>query len=60
VHTAELNYLTSGTLDDPSWSGLVELDGAYSYLPMFAHVSTEYDGADHKPVFVRYSQRLNP
>src|SRR5262249_18842563 len=29
MHTAELSYLASGTLDDPSWSGLVELDAAY-------------------------------
>jgi hypothetical protein len=52
MHTAELNYLTSGTLDDPSWSGLVELDAAYSYLPTFAQVSAEYARADHKPVFL--------
>jgi hypothetical protein len=52
MHTAELNYLTSGTLDDPSWSGLVELDAAYSYLPTFAQVSAEYDRADNKPVFL--------
>jgi hypothetical protein len=52
MHTAELNYLTSGTLDDPSWSGLVELDAAYSYFPTFAQVSTEYDRADYKPVFL--------
>jgi hypothetical protein len=52
MHTAELNFLTSGTLDDPSWNGLVELDAAYSYLPTFAQVSAEYDRADHKPVFL--------
>jgi Protein of unknown function (DUF4038)/Putative collagen-binding domain of a collagenase len=52
MHTAELNYWTSGTLDDPSWRGLVELDAAYSYLPTFAQVSAEYERADHKPVFL--------
>ena len=52
IHTAELNYWTSGTLDDPSWSGLVELDAAYSYLPTFAQVSAEYERGDHKPVFM--------
>jgi hypothetical protein len=52
MQTAELNYLTSGTLDDPSWSGLAELDAAYTYLPTFAQVSAEYDRADHKPVFL--------
>jgi hypothetical protein len=52
MHTAELSYLTSGTLDDPSWSALIELDAAYSYLPTFAQVWAEYDRADHKPVFL--------
>jgi hypothetical protein len=52
IHTTELNYWTSGTLDDPSWSGLVDLDAAYSYLPAFAQVSAEYHRADHKPVFL--------
>jgi hypothetical protein len=52
MHTAELNYRTSSTLDDPSWSGLVELDAAYSYLPTFAQVSTENDRADYIPVFL--------
>jgi uncharacterized protein DUF4038/collagenase-like protein with putative collagen-binding domain len=52
MHTAELNFLTSGTLDDPSWGGLVELDAAYTYLPTFAQVSAEYERADHKPVFL--------
>ena len=52
IHTAELNYWTSGTLDDPSWSGLVELDAAYTYLPTFAQVSAEYERTDHKPVFM--------
>jgi hypothetical protein len=52
MHTAELNYWTSGTLDDPNWGGLIELDAAYTYLPTFAQVSAEYERADHKPVFL--------
>jgi hypothetical protein len=52
MHTAELNYWTSGTLDDPSWGRLIELDAAYTYLPTFAQVSAEYERADHKPVFL--------
>ena len=40
MHTAELSYLTSGTLDDRSWSRLVALDAAYSYLPAFAQALT--------------------
>jgi Protein of unknown function (DUF4038) len=33
VHTVELNYLTSGSLEDESWTPLIELNAAYSYFP---------------------------
>jgi len=31
IHTTELNYLSSGSLDDGRWDHIVDLDGAYSY-----------------------------
>jgi hypothetical protein len=52
IHTVELNYLTSGSLDDPSWAPLVELNAAYTYFPTFAQVLTEYNRPDFKPVFM--------
>jgi len=52
IHTVELDYLTSGSLDDPSWAPLIELDAAYTYFPTYARVLTEYNRADHKPVFL--------
>jgi hypothetical protein len=52
IHTAELNYLTSGTLDDPSWAPLVELDAAYTYFPTYAQVLNEYNRPNFKPVFL--------
>ena len=52
IHTIELNYLTSGSLDDPSWAPLIELDAAYTYYPTYAQVLTEYNRADFKPVFM--------
>ena len=52
IHTAELNYLTSGTLDDPSWAPLVELDAAYTYFPTYAKVLIEYRRPNFKPVFL--------
>lgn len=52
IHTVELNYHTSGSLDDPSWAPLIELDAAYTYFPTYAQVLTEYNRPDFKPVFM--------
>jgi hypothetical protein len=52
LHTVELNFLTSGSLDDPSWQSLVDLSAAYTYFPTYAQILTEYNRADHKPVFL--------
>ena len=52
IHTVELNYRTSGSLDDPSWAPLVELSAAYSYYPTYAQVLTEYNRKNFKPVFM--------
>ena len=63
IHTVELNYLTSGSLDDPSWSPLIELNAAYTYFPTYARVLTEYNRTDFKPVFLveaNYEFEHNP
>ena len=52
LHTVELDYPTSGSLDDPSWAPLIELDAAYTYFPTYAQVLTEYNRSDFKPVFM--------
>jgi hypothetical protein len=52
LHTVELNYLTSGSLDDPSWRPLIDLNAAYTYFPTYAQVLTEYNRPHHKPVFM--------
>jgi hypothetical protein len=52
IHTVELDYLTSGSLDDPSWAPLIELSAAYTYYPTYAQVLTEYNRRDFKPVFM--------
>jgi hypothetical protein len=51
-HTVELNFLSSGSLDDPSWAPLIELNAAYTYYPTYAQVLKEYDRNDFKPVFL--------
>jgi uncharacterized protein DUF4038/collagenase-like protein with putative collagen-binding domain len=52
LHTIELNFLSSGSLDDPTWRNLIELDAAYSYYPTYAQLITEYNRRDPMPVFL--------
>jgi hypothetical protein len=52
IQTAELNYTTSGTLDDPTWAPLIDLNAAYTYFPSYAQVLKEYNRSDPKPVFL--------
>ena len=63
LHTVELNYLTSGSLDDPTWAPLVELNAAYTYFPTYARVLSEYNRPNYKPVFLveaNYEFEHNP
>src|SRR6266851_4324075 len=52
IHTVELNYATSGSLEDKSWAPLIELNAAYTYFPTYAQVLTEYNRSNFKPVFL--------
>ena len=52
IHTVELNYATSGSLEDKSWAPLIELNAAYTYFPTYAQVLTEYNRQNFKPVFM--------
>lgn len=52
LHTVELNYVTSGSLDDPSWAPLIQVDAAYTYYPTYAQVLTEYNRPNFKPVIL--------
>jgi hypothetical protein len=53
IHTVELNYMTSGSFDDPTWAPLVEPNAAYTYFPTCAQVLTEYNRSEFKPIFHR-------
>jgi hypothetical protein len=64
IHTVELSYTSSGSLDDPQWGPLIELDAAYTYFPTYAQVLLEYNRSDFKPVFMveanyEYEQNFN-
>lgn len=52
IHTVALNYYTSGSLDDPTWAPLIDLNAVYTYFPTYARVLTEYNREGHKPVFL--------
>jgi hypothetical protein len=63
LHTVELNFLTSGSLDDPSWAPIVGLSAAYTYYPTYAQVLKEYNRPKFKPVFMveaNYEFEHNP
>jgi hypothetical protein len=52
IHTVELSFLVSSSLDDRRWRGRIELDAAYTYFPTYAEVLKEYSRRDHLPVFM--------
>jgi hypothetical protein len=52
IHTVELNYWKSGSLDDRRWRSMIKLDAAYTYLPTYAQVLQEYNRKNFLPVFM--------
>jgi hypothetical protein len=52
IHTIELNYLTSGSLDDPNWAPIISLNASYTYYPTYAQVLNDYDRPNFDPVFL--------
>jgi len=52
IHTVELDYTVSGSLDDPTWAPLIELNASYTYYPTYAQVLTDYDRPNALPTFM--------
>ena len=52
IHTVELDYPTSGSRDDESWTPIIGLDAAYTYYPTYAQVLKEYARPDYVPTFM--------
>ena len=52
LQTSELNYLTSTSLDDARWRGILGLDAAYTYAPTYAEVLKAYRNRDRIPAFM--------
>jgi len=52
LQTVELNYMTSGSLDDPTWRPYIKIDSAYTYYPTYAQVLKEYNRENPLPVYM--------
>jgi len=52
LHTIELDYLVSGSLDDPNWAPIISLNASYTYYPTYAQVLTDYNRPNFLPVFM--------
>ena len=51
LHTVELNYFVSGSLDDPSWTPLIQVNASYTYKPTYQQVLRDYNRSPF-PVFM--------
>ena len=52
LQTVELNYFKSGSLDDPQWRHLVDVNSAYTYYPTYAEVLQQYNNGARLPVLM--------
>ncbi len=52
IHTVELNYQASSSLDDPIWKSIVSLNLAYTYYATYAEVLRAYNQSTNIPVFM--------
>jgi chitodextrinase len=52
IHTIELDYPVSGSLDDANWAPIIELNASYTYYPTYAQVLLDYDRPDAPPTFM--------
>ena len=49
LHTAELDYLVSSSLDDTNWNGIFGLNGTYTYFPTYARLWQDYNRTNFLP-----------
>lgn len=63
LHTVQLNFLTSSSLDDPSWAPIIGLNAAYTYYPTYAQLLKDYNRPEFKPLIMaeaNYEFEHNP
>jgi hypothetical protein len=52
LHTAELDYLVSSSLDDSTWASILGLNATYTYYPTYARLRQDYARASFLPNFL--------
>jgi hypothetical protein len=52
IHTVELDYHTSSSLNDQRWASVISLNAAYTYYPTYAEVLRAYNQSSSMPVFM--------
>jgi hypothetical protein len=52
IHTVELDYHLSGSLDDARWAPIISLNATYSYYPSYAQVLKDHNRSNFLPVFL--------
>ena len=59
IHSVELNYPVSNSLDDPAWTPLISLNAAYTYSPTYAELLHAYNQTNPLPVSTIISERIS-
>jgi hypothetical protein len=52
IHTVQLDYPTSGSLNDTNWVPIISLNASYTYYPTYAQVLNDYNRTNFLPVFL--------
>jgi hypothetical protein len=52
LHTTELDYLVSSSLDDATWNGIIQLNSTYTYYPTYARLREDYNRPNFLPTFM--------
>jgi Protein of unknown function (DUF4038)/Putative collagen-binding domain of a collagenase len=52
LHTVELDYPVSGSLDNANWANIISLNASYTYYPTYAQVLKDYNRSVHMPTFM--------
>ena len=52
LHTVELDYPVSSSLDDPTWAPLIQVSAVYTYSPTYLKVLDDYNHPNFLPAFM--------
>jgi len=52
LHTAELDYTVSSSLDDTNWNPILGLNATYTYQPTYARLLQDYNRTNFLPNFM--------